>query len=80
MTNINRLSAKKSSEKVAFASLLELEFEYCCLTWMFLGKAVAIKLILHGTLALKDTSVTVHNRHLQFLAIELFKVCGTLQI
>ena len=83
-----------NKKRVTMKSFIELQFGYCPLIWMFHSRGVKNKIShLHERslrivyednissledLLKRDKSFTIHQRNIQSLAIELFKVKGNL--
>ena len=56
--------------KILACSMIESEFVYCTLVWMFCSK---IDMQRVEKVQYKSKKLKIHERHLQFLAIELYK-------
>ena len=85
---------RTNKKRVLMKAFIESQFNYCPLIWMFDGRGVNNKINhLHERslrivykdnissfedLLKKDSSFTIHQRNIQSLAIELFKVKGNL--
>ena len=85
---------RTNKKRLLMKAFIESQFSYCPLIWMFHGRGVNNKINhLHERslrivykdntssfedLLKKDNSFTIHQRNIQSLAIELFKVKGNL--
>ena len=87
---LSRVSSYLSTDKVILKAFIESQFGYCPLIWMFHSRALnhrinrihegALKLVYKNPtltfeeLLVKDNSFTIHDRNLQRLATEMYKI------
>ena len=79
-----------NKRRLLFKAFIESQFSHCPLVWMFCSRTInskinklhyrALRIVYRDDvstfeeLLLRDGSVTVHHKNLQFLAMEMFKV------